>query len=462
MTQAMWIDRWGSRARQTAAVCVCAGLVTLAACASRVVVPPVGVTPRYPDYVKPTVPQGLGARETVDWHERGWLLLQAGDTRNAERAFSRALRLTPSFYPADTGLGYVRLANRAFAEALADFDRVLLRAKGYVPALVGRGDALLGASQAAEALAWFQAALAGDPSLAEVRRRVEVLDLRLQQDTLSAARRAAEAGKHDEARRGYERAIAQSPESGFLYRELAGVERLQGNSHLALQHLRKAVGLDPADARAWNQIGEILEGQGDAGGAVAAYTRVAQLEPGAAASEPLERARSMAALAQLPPEYRAIAGAAQVTRADLAALLGVRLDRVLERAPRRQTAVMTDIRGHWAAFWILTVTQAGVMEAFSNHTFQPAGVVRRADLALAASRVLQLLGAERAQNYREWQAGRPAITDMPAGNMNYAAAAFVVTAGVMPLADGGAFRPAHPVSGADALEVVGRLEVLSR
>ena len=280
--------------------------------------------------------------------------------------------------------------------------------------------------------------------------------------SLVEARRAADAGRLEEARRAYERATAESPESGFLYRELAGIARRQGDLDGALGHLRRAVDLDAADARAWVLIGEILEARGDMEGAATAYGRAADIEPGAAAAERLERARRLATLATLPEAFRAIKDAPQVTRGDLAALVGVRLELILQRASPKPVTVITDSRGHWAGAWILAVTQAGVMEVFPNHTFQPGQPMRRADLAMAAGRLLQLVGLSHPERYQEWAAGRPAIADLQPGNLNYAAAALVVTAGVMPLAEGGAFDPTRPVSGAEAVEVVARVEALSR
>ena len=43
----------------------------------------------------------------------------------------------------------------------------------------------------------------------------------------------------------------------------------------------------------------------------------------------------------------------------------------------------------------MSVTRAGVMEVYANHTFQPAAIVRRGDLAQAASRVLALIADEK-------------------------------------------------------------------
>ena len=105
--------------------------------------------------------------------------------------------------------------------------------------------------------------------------------------------------------------------------------------------------------------------------------------------------RSRADLAKLPEEYKAIGNAAQVTRGELAALVGVRLASLLQAAARQEAVVLTDVRSHWAAPWIMASVRAGVMQAYPNHTFGPRGVVKRLDLAEVASRVLGLIEARR-------------------------------------------------------------------
>ena len=83
----------------------------------------------------------------------------------------------------------------------------------------------------------------------------------------------------------------------------------------------------------------------------------------------------------MPAEYQSIETAATVTRAQLAALIGVRLEALLKRTDRTTAVVITDTRANWASPWILSVARADVMEVYANHTFQPAAPVRRADLA---------------------------------------------------------------------------------
>ena len=433
----------------------------LAACAPKVVTPPVVTSPRFPDFVFPVAPPGVGDDQARNGDDRGWQFLQAGDFGNAEREFNTVLRRVPGFYPAEAALGWVALARRDREAALEHFDRALTRNATYVPALVGRGNALLESGKTEEAVASFRAALAADPSLDAVRWRIEVLKFRDQEEILAAARKAAEAGRAEEARRAYLRAISMSPDSGFLYRELAGVERKQGSLDLALEHLRKAVALDPGDARSLVQIGEVLEGRGDFDGAVAAYRQASAIEPGEAIAARIEATRRRGQLTKLPPEYFEIPKAAQVTRGELAALIGIRLQALLAWAPRRSGVVITDTRGYWAAPWVLEVATSGVIDVLPDHTFRPKGTVRREDLAQAVSRLLDLTARRHPERTAGWRSGRPSIADVPSAHLQYPAVAAAVSSGVMPL-EGEAFEPSRAVSGAEVIAVVDRLEAFAR
>jgi tetratricopeptide (TPR) repeat protein len=400
-----------------------------------------------------------GAVEDAAGIDRGWRFLQNDDLRNAQREFVAVSRRDPASAPAGTALAYVALAGDDFPQALRTFDRALAISPMYVPALVGRGQALLELKREDEALKSFEIALAIDASLADVRRRVDVLRFRALQTLIETARSAAVAGRLDEAAGAYARAITASPESGFLHRELAGIERKRRNDDAALAHLRRATEIDPADTAALVQIGELLDARQDFAGAEAAYRRAAEFDPSPSVTARLAAVAERARDARLPAEFRAASTASQLTRGDLAALLGVRLEDVIRQAPARQ-AVITDLGGHWAATWITQVARAGLIEPFENHTFQPREPVTRADLAAAVSRVVTLLSADR-PSLRGFLADRPKIADMGPGHLSYPAAAVAVASGIMPLREGGRFEIARPVSGAEAVDVIARLRSLA-
>ena len=433
-------------------------LLLVAACATRAM-PPVVTTPRHPDFMFPVPPPGSG-RALVEGLDRGWQFLQGGDLRNAEREFGLALRAVPMSASAEAALGYVSLARGEAAAALPRFDRALSREPAYVPALVGRGQTLMALQREGEALASYEAALAADPSLTDLQARVDVLRFRATQDLLGRAKTATDAGRLDEARTAYQQALAASPDSAFLYRELAGVERRAGEVTLAIEHLRRAIDLEPTEARTHVSLGELLEEQGDAVGALAAYERARGLDGSVVPPATLARARDRVAMLKMPAEYRAIAASSQVSRAELAALIAVRLATLVARAAPRQV-VITDVRGHWAEAWITQVVRASVMDTLPNYQFDPGETVRRGDLARTVARVLTLIAAIHPTEARKWENARVAVSDVAPAHLSYPAVSAAVASGVMSL-ESGAFRLLDTVNGSEAVEIIGRLEALAR
>jgi len=140
--------------------------------------------------------------------------------------------------------------------------------------------------------------------------------------------------------------------------------------------------------------------------------------------------------------------------------MGVRLADVVERAPRRQV-VVTDVRGNWAQQWILNVVRAGLMETQPNYAFDPTARMRRGDVARIAARVLAVIAAEHPSRAKMWQDTAPSIADVDPGHLSYPAVSQAVASGVMPL-ENGAFGLLRPVSGAEAVAIVARLEALAK
>jgi tetratricopeptide (TPR) repeat protein len=430
----------------------------LSACAARVP-PAVPTTLRYPEFVYPAVPEAMRRHAAAEHVEFGWRYLQGDDLGNAEREFTAAIKRAPALYAAEAGGAYVALARREYEKAIGHFDAALSREPKYVPALVGRGQALLALKRETEAVAAFEAALAVDPSLADVRRRVDVLRFRSAQEVVEAARSAAAAGRLEEARAAYRRALETSPESAFLHRELGIVERRRGDSEAAFVELRKAIELDASDAASLVQIGELLEQRLDYAGAAEAYRSAAELEPSEALSKRIEDVLEKDRVSKLPPEFRAIAESPQITRGELAALIGVHLAELLDDVPPRQV-VVTDARSHWAAPWIDRVARAGILEPFPNHTFQPRARISRGELAAAVSRLALFAAREDADRRETWTKARPKIADMSPGHLSYPAVAVAVASGVMPLLEGERFAVTRPVSGLEAIDVVERVVAL--
>jgi tetratricopeptide (TPR) repeat protein len=429
----------------------------MSACAVKTAPPPPS-TLKYQDFVYPSA--GVAAPREAAAVDRGWRFLQNDDLKSAEQEFANALKAQPNFVAARTGDAYVALARRDYMRALERFELALRNAPAYAPALAGKGLALLSLSRDGDARAAFEAALRVDPSLTNLGARIDVLRFREIQNLIAAAREAMNAGRLDEARAAYRRAIMATPDSAVLYREFGMVERRRGDAPAALEQFNHAVSLDPADAVSLSQAGELLEERGDFTGAEAAFRSAHSADPFAGYDRKADAAAARAREARLPAEYRALSSAQQITRGDLAALIGIRLEEVL-REVSSGPVVTTDTAGHWAAPWITHVAAAGIMPPFDNHTFQPQAPVRRVDLAEAASALLRALARARPALQAQL-AARPAIVDMSPSHLSYPAVASVVAAGVLPLGDGGRFDTERPVSGAEAIAALDRLRALTQ
>ena len=361
------------------------------------------------------------------------------------------------FFPALAGLGYVALAERQPTVALERFREVLIDEPSYVPAWVGQGEALLLSSMEFEALGAYEEALNFDPSLETVRRRVEVLRFRRLQSLISAAQKADDEGRLGAAAQAYREALGISPESAYLYRGLAAMERAIGDPGSALENISRANLLEPNDPSGFILQGEILESMGDLDGAEQAYSEASRLEPSNINASRLETLRARLALSRLPPSYRTISDSVSVTRGELAALVGVRLDLFLSILPRDETILITDTRDHWAAPWIRTVAQTGVMEVFANHTFEPNRTLQRGELAKVVDELLTIVKNRFPENKFDWENQNVDFSDLLPRNIQYESAAIAVASGVMSQIEEGRFELTALVSGEEAIGVVERI-----
>lgn len=419
------------------------GALWLASCAS---------APRRPqgaeELIFPTVRPGELSAAEVRRLREGWEQLLAGETASAARSFDRLRRQRPASAAAATAAAWARLREGRLEPSRELFESVLAGQPDYVPALAGSGAVALRQGRTADALSAYRRASTLSPEDPRLRTRLGEVKLQATEKAVATAREAL--GREDvaEGLRQYHMALEAAPELSGVRLELADLLVSRGQAGDAVEVLRA----DPVGDRAvLLRLGALSEQLQDWAGALAAYQRLLARDPrDGEAARRATAARSALELSQMPEEYRRIFEAPRLTRADLAALLSVKVG-ALERQPAGQPGVAVDISGSWARDHVLRVLALGIMDVYPNHTFQPGATVRRGDLAAAVARVLDL---------RKFPSGgAPAISDMARSNLFYGAAVRVVAAGLMDLSAGGAFEPWRPVSGRDAADVI---EALAR
>lgn len=250
---------------------------------------------------------------------------------------------------------------------------------------------------------------------------------------LEAAEAAASAGAGLAARDWFD-AVASSPSASqrqALVAALAAAELLADERRLAESLTRLDLVLrDPE-----------LQGFGDL------RSRAADLE------HRLEVAR----LSEL---YSRIREAERVTREQLAALLAGEIGGPEGGDPSsREPVIAIDLEGSWAANLIQTAVGAGYLRLYPDHTFQPRGLVTRAELAESLTAALARFDPE-VRRAAAADSERLELGDVPAGHRYRTVAAISVELGLLRTSAAGMFRPRAFASGAEAVRAVHALRDL--
>jgi tetratricopeptide (TPR) repeat protein len=395
------------------------------------------------DYLFPAARPGELRPKEAEAVEKSWRKVLTGDTVGAEKGFQRVLAGRPGLLPAETGLAYARLRAGRVSEAGHGFEAALARRPEYMPALMGSASVAVRAGDLDRALELYRRAVASDPAETRARKRLAEVKLRLTEKRVAEAKKALDDGDAASAISGYRHALDAAPEVAGLRLALADLLLAEGGAGEAAEVLAA----DPlGDRQTRLRLAEVLSGLGEYRRALETLDLILAKEPKDAEARMRAReVREALTLSELPEEYRRIPTASRLSRAELAALLCINVT-ALARLPPGEPKVAVDISGSWARNHIARVLALDVMELFPNHTFQPGLPVRRGELARAASRVLDLLGARS-------RPGLPPV-DMAPANAAYDAAVRVVGLGLMELNVDGTFEPGRPVTGREGLDVV--------
>jgi tetratricopeptide (TPR) repeat protein len=432
--------------KRAAFVAVLAAAPLLGACAKHVA----PALPEGEEYVYPAPDAGELSPAERGSLQLAWRELLSGDTSAAVKRYEGLLRRHPQSAAARTGLGYARLRAGQLQAAADAFTATLTARPQDVAALVGMGSLAARRGELEAAVELYRRASGVSPDDVVVRKRLAALKLQVTDRRMAEAEAALARGDNAAAATAYAAALRAAPEVTGIRLALAQVLAAGGNRADAIAVLDADL---TGERQVLLELGRLLCEEQEFARALDVYTRLLAHGPGdedALAGQ--RRAREGLESLAMPPEYRAIGEAPRLTRADLAALVAVRVP-ALRRAGAGEPRVAVDISGSWARDQVARVLALGIMELYPNHTFQPNAIVRRVELARVAARTLDIV---------HWPAGRaPAPSDMSRAHLDFAAVERVLAAGLMGLTPAGAFEPWRPVSGQEAIELVDTLARLS-
>ena len=434
------------RSRWLNTVALVAMAVFLGACAPSPTAPRIDDT----DYVFPEIRRGeLTAREEKDL-KRAWDDVLVGRPDRAEQTIDRVLHGRRDLRPAFVILGFSALRAGRPADAQRIFGSVLAIEPNDAAALLGQASIHRKAGDLEQALPLYLRAQRLRPRDESLGRRVSEIRLSVAESAIARAGSLSAEGRKGDAVAMLQKALDVAPELAPVRLELADLLVETGRRAGAIAILN---GAPTADRSISLKIATLRFEDGDLEGAEVALRRgVANVADDAEAASLLSRIRDRRSLLALPEPLRAIGDSSRITRADLAALVVIRIESLKSR-PATGVRVASDLSRTWARPQILRALELGLMDVYPNHTFQPAGIVRRGELAQVAARVLDLGG---------W--GRSTATppkDMSPSHLQYGAAVRVIGAGVMQSTPSGVFEPWRIVTGAEAKAVVDALARLA-
>ncbi len=398
----------------------------------------------------------LDARIAVD---EVWTLLRQGRTDKAEKAVLRLGENHPFF---EAGLGYVALLRDDYAGAETRFQQSIQAVPELVTAQLGLGQVYQKWGRREDALKSYIEVLKKDPANAFAVREAEVLRTAIVETLEADVEEAIRAGRQAEAKDAYLRILEYSPKLQRVHLALARIFVQEKNFPSALFHLRTATGNDPKDKTALRDYAETLFQMNQFSRSLDAYQRLLTLDPlDKPAKDRVDALKVKMGVVDLPEEYRDISGLEAVTKEAVAALIGAGFEDI-RTDTAGQPPVIVDIGTSWARTYIVKVAAFGILEVFSNHTFQPKKNMTRAEMAETLVRLVEFLKKKGRPIVAQIPEDRIRIADVPPEHPFFRPITSAVSYQLMDLTKDRTFRPELTVSGAEAIRIFNLLAGLAK
>ena len=412
------------------------------------------VPPPVPTLYIEDLPQSVTATLTLEERivaEDAWDSLQIGRGDRAARTLARLGEGSPLYF---VGLGYAYFLQERLLEAEQSFQAALVESPDLTLAYLGLAQLYQQVGQEDQAFNALREVLKREPGHPWARPEYEKLKEKKTRDTIAVAEMAQAQGDSARAKESYLKALHYSPDSVDAHLAIAEIYKREGLLSSALVHLKAAAAIDPRNKRLLEKYAETLADSKQYERSLEVYENLLELDKGSKRIQgKIENLKNQLGIYELPSRYHEIPLAISLTREDLAALLAVELRDYLGE-PATQPPIIIDISTSWASKFILKVTSLGLLDVYSNHSFQPRKDVTRAELAEALFRVIQNLEEKGYRVIRQIPIEMIQVKDVSLENYYYPAILQILAYQVMELFPDMTFRPDQPLSGQEAIKIV--------
>ena len=351
---------------------------------------------------------------------------------------------------------YLDLYGKRYKDAETRFDKVLSLDNRHRVALSYLAEFAFGRDEYARASDLYDRLMEVDPTRTDVETKREKALLLATEILLRSATRADQENRVTDAENLYQQALRIAPKEPQLHGRLADLYARQKKWEPALGEFQKQRELGGASDEIDQRIAEALAGLGRTEEARDVLERLRRSGGGdSSITTQLSELEDLGRWGNEVSRFREIKAAAALSREQLATVLVRYFPQVNDF--RKTPQVLTDIQpDSKAVAEIQAVVGLGLIDARSNHTFQAATSVTRAEFGRAMSRLIRLLA-------NSSPAGPPVPTaDVAAGTPLYTDIQGVLGRGIMSLDDAGNFNPNGTISGDESVHSIERLLEITR
>jgi tetratricopeptide (TPR) repeat protein len=422
----------------------------------------VTVAPPPPNLYIEGLPQSMTADLTLEERiraEEAWGYLREGWIYKAERSFLRLGENSPLYY---VGFGYIALIEGSYETAEQQFNLALQNRPNFLLARLGLAQLYQKTEDDDRAFDELAKILEIDPQNSWARNAFDELKASQTEKAAASAAEALASGDTEKAKSEYLRALHFSPDAAEIHLALAGIYQQEKKPSSAIVHLKAAAEGEPGNTKILAAYAATLAETGEYERSLDIYEKILEIDRGnKEVLQQVESLKNKLGIYDLPSRYNEIPLAEAITREDLSALLAVKLGNALGE-PGTQPPIIVDISASWASKFILKVTSFGLLDVYSNHTFQPRRALTRAELAETLTRVIRRLEQKGHRFMPQVSPQRIQISDVTPEHYYYQPIIQILSYQIMELSADRTFGPERPVSGLEAIRTIDILLALTR
>jgi len=410
--------------------------------------------PPRPSIYLESLPQTIVTELSLDERivvEEAWKNLREGRANKAQKILTRLGDKSPSYH---VGLGFAYFLLSNYQASEESFKTAL----NYYPdmTLIYLGLAQLYQKTGRENLAFaeYREVLKIKPDHSWAQLEYKSLKAKKTEETLEQGKDFLSQGNTEKSKQTFLKALYYSPDSIEAHLALVEIYKAENKLQNALIHLEAASSIEPKNPETLKDYAESLFQAERHTKSLEVYKQLLELEPeNQQIQSRINNLKNRLGIFELPNQYNNIPFKEAISREEIASLLTVKFKGIVDEI-KAKPPIIIDISTSWASKFILNITSLGILDVYSNHTFQPKKIVTRAEMTEILLRLIKLLKKKGYSFIQQFPPEKIQISDVSPDNYYHHPIIQIVSYQIMELFPGKTFRPEQPVSGHKAIKIL--------